>query len=53
MRSQKVLTQHVFTFVLRGGDPTKPIVYAAQWLSPHHDGEDRFEITEGSIVASS
>lgn len=50
---QKILTQHVFTFVLRGGDPTKPVVYAAQWLLPHHDGEDRFEISEGSIVASS
>lgn len=45
------MTHHVFTHVLPGGDPSKRIVYAAQWLLPH-GGEDRFEIEDGSLVVS-
>lgn len=49
---QNVMTQHVFLRQLAGGDSSKPVVYAAQWLLPHHDGEDRFEIDDGSLITS-
>lgn len=46
------MTQHIFLKQLAVGDPSKPVVYAAQWLLPHQDSEDRFQISEGEVLTS-
>lgn len=47
------MTHHIFTFVPHDNDTAKGIVYAAQWLLPQHEGLDRFQISDGSLVTLS
>jgi hypothetical protein len=49
---QGVMTHHMFTYVPHDGDPTNGIVYATQWLLPHSDGLERFQLLDGSLLMS-